>query len=451
MKELTHLSLFSGIGGLDLAAEWAGFTTVGQCEYADYPTKVLEKHWPDVPRWRDIRTLTKESFYERTGRRTVDVISGGFPCQPFSVAGKQRGKEDDRYLWPEMVRVIKELRPTWIVGENVAGIVRMALPDILSELEAEGYRTRTFLIPACAVGARHRRYRVAIVGYADNNGLYESEVGRIHEKDCVRQQERKGASVEPTGAGGPAGNKTLADSQSDSEGRLPFGKEAALTGFRGGSENVADSEGERERGLSIQPRKAQKENANTERCGQDVQHTNSAGCEEQYASGKPDSEGFPCRGCDERDVCNSAGERLSHWSGKPMEGCGASEQEPQRPDRNVPDTDRCATLRRKPCKGAFGEFAGSREHIRNGKEEYEKWQRRTAQPGLSGVAHGLPGWVDGYWDTEPDIPRIAQGVKNRIDRLKGLGNAVVPPQFYPVLHAIAEIELMADETKRESK
>ncbi|KKL08359.1 hypothetical protein LCGC14_2576650 [marine sediment metagenome] len=249
---LTHLSLFSGIGGIDLAAEWAGFKTVLMVENNAYCQKVLRKHWPDVSIIGDIKDVTKETIQEaitnatsqrlqnktnkqemeeerggelqseqsgdteamafpkgggqysqrqtiregekcpkprspnqyesgRTGDNKsispITLITGGFPCQPFSVAGKQRGKEDDRYLWPEMLRVISEVRPTWVVAENVAGLLRMGFDDCISDLESAGYETTSFLIPACAVNAPHRRDRVFIVAHSINPGDRTSESG----------------------------------------------------------------------------------------------------------------------------------------------------------------------------------------------------------------------------------------------------------------------------------
>lgn len=175
MKELTHLSLFTGIGGLDLAAEWAGFKTVGQCEWADYPTKVLEKHWPEVPRWKDIKTLTGDDFFERTGLRTVNVISGGFPCQPHSVIGKRKAENDERHLWPEFCRIIRELQPSFVLAENVNGLLSTIHESVCADLETEGYEVRTFCVPAYAVAAPHERYRVFIIGIAKSKSRFQAD------------------------------------------------------------------------------------------------------------------------------------------------------------------------------------------------------------------------------------------------------------------------------------
>ncbi len=137
--------------------------TVAFCEIDRYCQRVLRKHWPDVPIYDDVRTI-HEQF---TG--TADLICGGFPCQPFSTAGKRRGKEDDRHLWPAMLDCITHYRPTWVIGENVAGFVNMALDDVLSDLEGAGYTARPFIIPAVAVDAKHRRDRVWIVGHAEHH------------------------------------------------------------------------------------------------------------------------------------------------------------------------------------------------------------------------------------------------------------------------------------------
>ena len=167
--EKTHLDLFSGIGGFALAAKWNGYRTVGFCDNEPYAQAVLKKHWPEVPCHKDIREVRGELY------AGVTLLTGGFPCQPFSVAmqSQRKGKEDVRYLWPEMLRVIQEARPTWIIGENVVGIVNLALDQVCADLEGEGYEVEPIIIPACSVGANHKRDRVWIV--ANSGGIKMEE------------------------------------------------------------------------------------------------------------------------------------------------------------------------------------------------------------------------------------------------------------------------------------
>jgi DNA (cytosine-5)-methyltransferase 1 len=170
---MIHASLFSGIGGFDLAAQWAGWENLFHCEWNPFGQKVLKHHFPNSISYNDI---TKTDF--TIHREQVDILSGGFPCQPYSTAGKRLGKEDERHLWPEMLRAIREVKPRWVVGENVRGLVSwnegLVFHEVQSDLEAQGYEVQSFLIPAAGVNAPHQRYRIWFIAYSNGFGRREN-------------------------------------------------------------------------------------------------------------------------------------------------------------------------------------------------------------------------------------------------------------------------------------
>ena len=184
---MKHGSLFSGIGGFDLAAEWCGWENVFHCEWNTFGQKVLKHHFPKSISYNDI---TKTDFSIHRG--DIDIISGGFPCQPYSSAGKRLGKEDERHLWPEMLRAIREIQPSWVVGENVRGLTNwnggLVFDEVQSELEAEGYEVLPFLLPACAVNAPHRRDRIWFVAFKNSNENGRGSEQR--EKECSERKLR---------------------------------------------------------------------------------------------------------------------------------------------------------------------------------------------------------------------------------------------------------------------
>lgn len=162
---MRHASLFSGIGGFDLAAQWMGWENVFQVEIDKFCQRVLEKNFPNVTRYGDIKEFDGTKY-----RGTIDVLSGGFPCQPYSAAGKREGKKDPRHLWPEYDRIIGEIRPSIVVGENVRGLLNwnggLVFDEVLSDLENKGYEVAPFLLPACGLNAPHRRDRIWIIAHS---------------------------------------------------------------------------------------------------------------------------------------------------------------------------------------------------------------------------------------------------------------------------------------------
>lgn len=196
---MTHGSLFSGIGGFDLAAEWMGWDNLFHCEWNPFGQKVLHHYWPNAEQFTDI---TKSDFTKYANR--IDILTGGFPCQPYSLAGKRKGKDDERHLWPEMLRAIREIQPRWVVGENVFGLVNwnggLVFHEVQADLEAEGYKVQPFILPACAVNAPHRRDRVWFVAYSESAGKHR-KFGNNPGQETTnrgRNDEFNGSSSEPT-------------------------------------------------------------------------------------------------------------------------------------------------------------------------------------------------------------------------------------------------------------
>ena len=310
LNKLKHLALFNGIGGFQLAAHWMGWQNVAHVEIDEWCNRVVKKHFPESICHTDIKQFDGTQYTNR-----IDILTGGFPCQPFSVAGQRKGKEDTRHLWPEMFRVIKEIRPPWIVGENVTGIIGLALEQVLFDLESAGYNTETFIIPACAVGALHKRDRLWIVAYT-NGKRWEDE------------QEKNGKSI------------------------------------RYGKRND----------------KTKEQSRKFEQCGTSQP---SAILSDPESIGREQSR-------------HSRNWRAGFENGDSNDG------------RALSDTN---------CSG--------REKLNTTAiSEGQGFNTRNAFDGRS------------YWQTEPAVGRVANGVPNRVDRIRGLGNAIVPQVAFEIFKAI---------------
>jgi len=215
VSSLKHLDLFSGLGGFSLGLEaTGGFETIAFCDIEKFPRKVLKHHWPDVKQYKDIKELTYERLQE-DGIGHIDIITGGYPCQPFSIAGRKKGEEDKRHLWPEMFRLIHECRPTWVIGENVSGHIKLGLDTVLEDLESEGYTARAFSISASSVGANHKRERVWIVA---NSRQHSRGIKSTWNTESIgrgsSEQTERSTNTDKVG-GSSEGAETVSDSNSE--------------------------------------------------------------------------------------------------------------------------------------------------------------------------------------------------------------------------------------------
>lgn len=449
---MTVGSLFSGIGGFDLGLERAGYEIAWQVENNDYCRKVLAKHWSTVPCHYDITTIDWRDI------PTVDLVCGGFPCQPFSCAGQQRGEADDRYLWPEVVRCLSVLRPAWFLGENVPGLLHLGIDTVLSDLEALGYQTTVLGIPACGVDAPHLRQRLWIVAHTDAGGF----AGEGVRQEQSRRTETLGSSEirhQCDVAHAARLQPGREDARAIGERVGECGESAPLPDHDDGARSHRTTQEQGSRGESWRTQES------IGGCSSDVPHAECTGShagaqtgiypgEENRRARYVDAErfnrwlpepavgrvadGVPQKldegGLNEKEHDQKSGAAFNAHTGSLRDVRGNGESGAASSELCTAESDRDSMFSLSYQSGSAGRneenqaneaMQSLRERLSSESyEESQHMQQRMPVRNRKAKRHEALGQP---WPIEPaDIPRVASDVKSRVDRLKGLGNAVVP-------------------------
>jgi DNA (cytosine-5)-methyltransferase 1 len=410
-----HLDLFSGIGGFALGLQKVGFETVAFCDIEKYCQHLLKQKWNGIKIYSDVREITKEKF-KADGIESPEIITGGFPCQPFSVAGSRKGTDDNRHLWPEMFRIIKEFKPRWIIGENVRGIVSiqdgLVFETVCTDLESEGYEVQTFNIPAVGVGAPHKRERIWIVANSrcSIRGKQSSRNSESIGSRTFKKTERSTDTSKITGSSERA--ETMADTESKRTGENNERLRSRTSGISGREgttriqEDVANSNtGNVEAGCERQ-RRIREENT------KERQSNNATGSSEVMAN------------------TNESISRERQIFGNPNDkGRGASEtrRESLQPEDRQTRTDNL---------GSGSEVMANT----NSERQQEQCRPKSIQEEGNELECSSSQSGGNFWDIEPDVGRVVNGLPGRVHRLKGLGNAIVPQIAQEIGKAIMKAE-----------
>ena len=436
--EMRLLDLFSGIGGFSYAAEKlvGGYKTVAFCEMDEFCQKVLQKHWPEIPIYDDVRTLDAT----RLGR--IDIVTGGYPCQPFSQAGKRQGEKDERHLWPEMLRIIKSCKPRYVVAENVAGHVNMGLDQVLTDLENQGYTTRPIIIPACAKNAPHRRDRVWIIGELTTNtsSLRGQNISGNNKKFATRSAKNENVEFSNS-CSSDRGSELMADTKiksfNESDNDIKSSKQKQGK-FRGESSKdiVADTKNVRWEQTEWQGWESSR------RGSQDINGSETER-EETDRSDATYSESEGLAHSNEREICETKqpgmdSDEKGNWGGLRSK----SSRRNQLSGENVANSESISRnvngIVRKHGQTKTQEISRNRDGLRNTqKQQSNRSTNKATKQRMGDLVDGISKGLLEHFNREPeDIPRVTSGEKERAKKLKALGNSIVPQVAAEIFIAI---------------